>query len=32
MFESKYRDVELYIDDVDFFKPLEMPPLTKVEL
>ncbi len=32
MFEKKYKESDLFIDDVDFFKPLEMQPLTKVEL
>jgi hypothetical protein len=32
LFEFKYKDVSLYIDDVDFFRPLDMQPLTRVEL
>lgn len=30
MYELKYNEKDLYIDDIDFFRPLEMPPLTKV--
>ncbi len=30
MFENKYKDVDLFIDDVDFFRPLDMQPTTRV--
>jgi hypothetical protein len=32
MFENKYKDVDLYIDDIDFFRPLDMQPSNRIEL
>ena len=32
LYDFKDKKREIYVTDIDFFKPLEMPPLTRVEL